>query len=249
MKKSLRLFAAFSFALLIGLAGCGSSNKNDPRDSVTLRDTIAQYDTAHSTSFYVSAAALAKTYDGSMKLPATVQEQIYGWYCAEDWATLETYFTTNGINKVDSACYPPAYGGFHTHTIPLKKGMLFDRYQQSFVGLTGTDPVLRGTFTSPMENGKSYAYADRALKVAEKDNALYYTIEVLQDLTFTGEEAEVIPWFGCCGKGKQVMFNTPTNPATNYPFTWNEMAEKGWVKVTIVSSPSGQYSKYAGLVL
>jgi hypothetical protein len=198
--------------------------------------------------FYASANDLARTYDVQLSLPQSVRNQIYELYVSRNWGDLESYFISHQINQVNGVSFPPGYGGFNTRTVSLKKGMIFDRYQES-ITLIGTDPLLRGSFTSAVPNGTPYSYSSRALHVLENENALYYKIEVLQDLPFTGEEADIIPWFGKSGMGQQTKFNIPKNPETNFPYTWNEMAAKGWVKVTISHSPNGVYSNFTGLVI
>ena len=38
------------------------------------------------------------------------------------------------------------------------------------------------------------------------------------------------------------MWEIPKNPKTGHPKTWNQLAEEGFVKITIKETPSGKYS-------
>jgi Tuberculosis necrotizing toxin len=105
-----------------------------------------------------------------------------------------------------------------------------------------------GTFTSPI-NTSPYNYSQRALKAAEKENALYYEIEILQDIPFKGETADIIPWFGYSGKGKQTKFDIPIDPSTGRPTTWNILARQGLVKITIKKSPNGFYNNFINSII
>ncbi len=202
-------------------------------------------------NFYKTCNDFCLTFDKTNSLSQSIRQQAYDLYRQKKWSELEDLFSQNNINAVNGANYPPANGGYNTISEALKKGMKFDRYQEGFVGIepVNGNPILRGGFTSPIVNGSTYSYAQRALKVNEAENAFYYEIEILKDLTFDGETAEVIPWFGHVGLGKQTKVNIPTNPITNFPFTWNELAAKGFVKITIKSSPNGNYNNFVNLVI
>ncbi|MFT6246332.1 MAG: hypothetical protein ACJA0U_002743 [Salibacteraceae bacterium] len=71
----------------------------------------------------------------------------------------------------------------------------------------------------------------------------------MQDLQFTAQNADVIPWFGQTGGGKQSMWKIPTDPTTGYPKTLNKLAQQGYIKITIKSSPSGNFSNFTGTII
>jgi hypothetical protein len=113
---------------------------------------------------------------------------------------------------------------------------------------TGT-PNLGGNFTSPMPNGNSYTFGQRALNQAENAYDFHYEIEILNDLPFKGQTGEIIPWFNQVGGGMQTMWKIPIDPATGYPKTWNKLAQEGHIKITIKNSPSGKYNNLVGTVI
>ncbi len=159
---------------------------------------------------------------------------MYNYYKQQKWSKLEELFKENNV------IFPPANGGYNIiENIHLRKGMRFDRYGNA-IRLEKRIPILGGEFTSPIIN-KTYSFGERALKGIEKDYDFYYEIEILKDLPFTGESADVIPWFGKVGKGKQVKWNIPINPQTGYVKTWNELVKEGYIKIIIKGSPSGKY--------
>ena len=123
--------------------------------------------------------------------------------------------------------------------------MKFDRYQDWFKLGDNGKPVLGGSFTS-LINGTAYEYTQRALRVAENQNSLYYEIEILKDLPIKGQRADVIPWFNQVGNGKQVMFKFQSkgNTYTNL----QSLIDEGFITITIRSSPNGQYSQWVGKV-
>jgi len=51
------------------------------------------------------------------------------------------------------------------------------------------------------------------------------------------------------GGGKQTKFNIAKNPQTNYSYTWNELAEKGYVKIVIKKSPNGKHSDLVNKII
>lgn len=94
-----------------------------------------------------------------------------------------------------------------------------------------------GSFTSPIINGYTYTFTQRALNQSEDKYDFYYEIEVLNNLLpFKGQTADIIPWFGQVGKGKQTMWKIPIDITTGYQKTWNKLAQEGYVKVTIKKS-------------
>lgn len=68
----------------------------------------------------------------------------------------------------------------------------------------------------------------------------YYEMEIIKDVLFSGDSADIISWFNQIGKGKQMKWNIPINSKTNFPKTWNELVREGYIRV-IKDSPSGKY--------
>jgi len=149
-----------------------------------------------------------------------------------------------------SGGWPPANGGYNIiDNVVIKKGMKFDRYQVSDFGTdVKGNPILGGSYTSPV-NGKPYTFEARALENQESYYGLFYEIEVLKDLPFTTMDADVIPWHGHIGGGKQNFWKIPIDPKTGYPKSWNKLAEEGYIRITIKKSPSGKYSSLIGTVI
>jgi hypothetical protein len=42
---------------------------------------------------------------------------------------------------------------------------------------------------------------------------------------------------------------TPIDPVTGYSKTWNKLAEEGYIKITIKSSPSGNYKNLVNNII
>lgn len=242
MKKQLQLFVWVWVAISLGLAGCsregvhGLPGKHLP----SVSNKVTQV-------FYTSAAELAATYDKNNTASQTLHDEIYNLYQQGKWGELETIFSQNNLN----GGWPPSNGGFNIKdNIPLKKGMCFDRYSGAVGNYTGTGvPILGGNFTCPVIRNKTYSFGQRALNKAENQYDFYFRIEIMKDLPFMGQEASIIPWFKQPGLGKQVMWKIPIDTSTGYPTTWNKLAEEGFIKITIISSPSGKYSQLAGTVI
>ena len=72
----------------------------------------------------------------------------------------------------------------------------------------------------------------------ESSYDLYYEIEILEELPFTGELADIIPWHGYEGLGEQMKFGFPTEWGRD---TWAKLIREDKVRITIKSSPSGKY--------
>lgn len=173
---------------------------------------------------------------------AQIADQAWDLWKYEKWGQLENLFKKYNIN----GGWPPANGGYNiVDDIPLTKGMKFDRYQEWFKLGDNGKPILGGSFTSPI-NGSPYNYAQRALRVSENQNSLYYEIEILKDLPIKGQSADVIPWFGQVGKGKQMMFKF--QPKGSSYTNFQNLIDEGYIKITIKSSPNGQYINWVGEV-
>lgn len=109
-------------------------------------------------------------------------------------------------------------------------------------------PQVGGSYTSPSDNF-SYSFEQRALKNTESIYGLFYEIEVTKDLPFNTMDADVIPWHGHICGGKQNYWKVPIDPTTGYPKTWNKLAEEGYMKITIKSSPNGNYGSDVGKII
>ena len=72
---------------------------------------------------------------------------------------------------------------------------------------------------------------------------------MFKELPFKAQNADVTPWFNQPGLGKQTMWEITTDMITNYSYTWNQLAEMGYIKVTILSFLSGKYDRCAGKVI
>ena len=196
--------------------------------------------------FYKNTDEFAATFDPNKKVSSTIRGQAFNYYKQGEWKKLEKLFRDNNLN----GGWPPAYGGYNIiDNVPIKKGMKFDRYQTEGFGIDSKgNPILRGSYTSPIEEF-SYSYAKRALEGEENKYDLFYEIEVLKDLPFTTVDADVIPWHGHVGGGKQNYWKTPIDSGTGYPKTWNKLAEEGYIRIIIKKSPSGKYQSEVGKVI
>ena len=165
----------------------------------------------------------------------------------ENWSDLETLFKTKNFN----GGWPPYNGGYNmVDDVTINAGDKFDRYGNALRGYTGVGvPNLCGNFTSPIIGGYIYKFPERALNQAENAYDFYFEIEVLQNLPFKGQTADIIPWFGQIGKGKQTMWKIPLDATSGYPKTWNKLAQEGLIKITIKNSPSGKYTNLIGTVI
>ncbi|MFP3590477.1 hypothetical protein [Chryseobacterium sp. SIMBA_038] len=198
--------------------------------------------------FYKNADEFALTYDTGGTVSQPIRNQAFDLYKLGKWSELETLFKTNNLN----GGWPPANGGYNiVDEVPLTMGQKFDRYSGAIGSYTGTGiPNLGGSFTSPIVNGYVYTFSQRALNQEENKYDFYYEIDVLNNLLpFKSQTADIIPWFGQVGKGKQTMWKISIDPATGYQKTWNKLAQEGYIKVTIKKSPSGKYNNLAGTVI
>ncbi len=198
--------------------------------------------------FYKNADEFAATYDPSGTVNATLRSQAFDLYRTARWAELEALFKDNNLN----GGWPPANGGYNiVDDITFTAGQKYDRYSGAVGTYNGTGvPTLGGSFTSPIINGYTYTFTQRALNQTEDKYDFYYEIEVLNNLlNFKGQTADIIPWFGQAGKGKQTMWKIPIDINTGYQKTWNKLAEEGYIKVTIKKSPSGKYNNVVGTVI
>jgi len=198
------------------------------------------------SNFFENVNDLGDTYDQFQKLSSTIRGEIYNYYKQQKWDKIEAIFAENKIN----GGWPPAQGGYNIiDDVPLIKGMKFDRYGDAIRGWNGNDlPPLGGEFTSPL-NKSSYDFGQRALNKTESQYDFYYEIEIIKDLPFKGESADVIPWFNQVGKGKQMRWKIPIDPATGYPKTWNKLAQEGYIKIIIKDSPSNKYKNIVNKII
>lgn len=150
----------------------------------------------------------------------------------------------SGLPQVLNGGWPPANGGFDKQLVQPAPPDTFDRYQKTVrIGADGS-PILEGTFTSPLPKSGAYDYGARALEGQETDYDLVYEIQILKPLPFLGEQASIIPWHGHPGNGMQtkILF-PPRDPATGaFPWDWQALERKGYVKINYKNSPSGKFS-------
>ncbi|VDH15449.1 TANFOR domain [Algoriella xinjiangensis] len=199
------------------------------------------------TNFFNNVNDMATTFDEYNKISSALRGEIYNLYKQKKWSKLEQIFKENKLN----AYWPPANGGYNIiDNVILKKGMKFDRYGDALRGWDEKGiPPLGGEFTSPIIDGKLFSFGERALNRAESGYNFYYEIEVIKEIPFNGEAADVIPWFGQIGNGKQMRWKIPIDPLTNYPKTWNKLAEEGYIRIIIKDSPSGKYKSLINQVI
>lgn len=196
-------------------------------------------------SYFKSVDEFALTFDKAGNVSQSIRQQAYDLYNSKNWNDLEDLFSQNNLN----GGWPPGNGGFNiVDDVSITVGQKFDRYGGAF-GEANGNPVLGGSFTSPINNNSPYSFGQRALNGVENTYDFHYEIEVLQDLPFKAQNADVIPWFGQAGGGKQSMWKIPIDDATGYPKTWNKLAEEGYIKITIKDSPSGKFSNFTGTVI
>lgn len=161
----------------------------------------------------------------------------------EDWLDLSDFFRKNKLNEYKGAYFPPMDGGYNIREISLKKGMIFDRYQKEVSIMKGERPELKGGYVSPVK-GTPFSFSSRSLFGVEDDYALFYQIEILQDLPIKGEVADVIPWFGYSGRGKQISLKFD-NKYKNL----ESLIDDGYIRITIKKSPNKEYEKYINLII
>jgi len=200
------------------------------------------------TVFYKNANDFALTYDTGGTVDQASRDHIFELYKKGQWGALEVIFKGSKLN----GGWPPANGGYNiVDDVPLQAGQKFDRYSGAIGNYNGTGvPTLGGSFTSPIINGYTYTFSQRALNQPENAYDFYYEIDVVNNvLPFKSQTADVIPWFGQVGGGKQTMWKIPIDITTGYQKTWNKLAQEGYVKITIKKSPSGKYNNLIGTVI
>jgi hypothetical protein len=198
-------------------------------------------------NFYTTVDDFIKTVGNSQNVNKNILDDLYEAYCSRDIVKLKKIINDNNLNGL----YPPGFGGFNTFKISLRKGMKFDRYQEKvFNTLADGSPEFTGGFFSPLENG-AYSYEQRALKALESENELYYEIELLEDLSFNAEQADVFEWFRPnTGGAKQVKVDFPIDINTTRPKTLTKLIDEGKIKITLKSTPkpSSIYNSFVGRV-
>lgn len=242
MKKPLSFLTIGVVSMLIVATSCNSTPEDVAIDEV---ETPIKKEVK---PFFSSAKDFAKSFDKDEKLGEKLVNESFALYNEHKWAALEALFNKGTLNDG----WPPANGGFNiVPNISLVKGQEYDRYSGAVAWSTDSVPQLGGQFTSPVIDDSPYSFGQRALNKPENDYDFYYEIEVMKELPFKAQNADVIPWFGQPGLGKQTMWEIPvdTTGAGGYPYTWNQLAEMGYIKVTIKSSPSGKYDKYVNTVI
>lgn len=187
------------------------------------------------------------------KIPSSIRGEAWNYYKQQKWDKLEALFKEYKINlqkvekdgKIIEIIWPPANGGFNKSELLLTKGLKFDRYG-GVLKIENDVPILTGNFTSPIENGNKYTFVQRALNQTENQYDVYYEIEILKDLPFTGETTTIIPWFkelGGIGGGKQTMWNIGKG-TDGFTKSMTKLSEEGFIKITIKSSPNNKYPQF-----
>ena len=190
------------------------------------------------------------------QLPKHLRALVYQYYKKANsenkphlWKRIEEIFSEYNINRK----FPPCNGGYNIRDkVNISEFTKYDRYCNPIGNWDGTSaPILGGSFTSPIVNGKPFDFSSRALNLSENEYKIYFEIEVLEDTGLTRQLADVIPWFNQKGQGKQMMWNLPKDPTTNYPKTWNQLAEEGKIRITIkdVHSSDPNLLKWKGKVI
>lgn len=235
---------ALKYILLLTIPLFSLTCSPEREDEIIISDTVPPV----TSVFYKNADELALTYDPNGTVSQTMKDTAFELYQKGQWSNLETFFKNNHLN----GGWPPANGGYNiADDVPFTAGQKFDRYSGAVGSYSGTGiPTLGGSFTSPIINGYVYTFSQRALNQPENAYDFYYEIDVMNNLlTFKGQYADVIPWFGQTGGGQQTMWKIPVDPMTGYQKTWNKLAQEGYIKVTIKKSPSGKYNALAGTVI
>lgn len=239
----------FIVAALYSVVSFAHTGKTTDADKSYIFHSVSDRVTAlpgeEDSLFYPTPDSLATTYDSQGKVSTELRLKIFNLYNEKRWNDLELIFNAQELNSG----WPLANGGYNTTIVSIKKGEVFDRYQSSYNPSQTVDgePLLTGTFFSPVIDGVSFPYDMRALRNPENTAALYYKVEVLQDLTFTGESSTIIPWFDQPGEGIQNDWNIPLSGS--YPISLTQLALDGLIRITIVSSPNGQYTNLAGTTI
>lgn len=176
-------------------------------------------------------------------LPSYVRGEFWNYYKQRKWAKLEALAIKHKINKTpDGTIWPPANGGYNVippYNPPVN--MKLDRYG-AVSSIDNGIPELRGSYVSPLDGSKPYTFEQRSLNQAEHLYDVYYEITILKDFPFKIETADVIPWGGYGGNGKQSRLIVTENAANGFPKTLTQLAQEGKIKITIKSSPNGNYN-------
>ena len=170
--------------------------------------------------------------------------------CIADSKEIEKIFNTQKWNVNEGICWPPMNGGFNHTKKQFNVGDKFDRYHvisSSYLknynhGTTySTATVLVGSFTSPIPpppKGK-YAYIERAIVGKEEDYHLTFDMEILEPMPIGYEVADIIPWHGYDGLGKQAMFDLKSaDPTLN---TIGKLQHAGYIEIREIKSPNKSF--------
>jgi hypothetical protein len=185
------------------------------------------------------------------KLPSRIRGEVWNYYKQKQWGKLEVIYKEYSINLQvtpigNKIIWPPANGGFNMFKHSLDVGQKYDRYG-GILKIENGVPVLTGNFTSPVE-GVPYSFTQRALNIAENEYDVKYNIEIIKKLPFDAETSSIIPWFNEKGLGKQTKWNIPRE-SSGYPKTFTQLAEEGYLKITIEKSPNGKYNSLVGKII
>ncbi|PTT29607.1 hypothetical protein DBR28_16400, partial [Chryseobacterium sp. HMWF028] len=186
------------------------------------------------------------------KLSSRIRGEAWNYYKQQQWSKLEGLYKQYNINLQitptgSRIIWPPANGGYGLTKHTLKAGDKYDRYGGVLKMEDGV-PILTGNFTSPVLNGVPYTFAQRALNLLESEYDVKYTIEILKNLPFDGETSTIIPWFNQKGLGKQTKWNIPRE-AGSHPKSLTQLAEEGYIKITIEKSPNGKFNNLVNKII
>jgi len=195
------------------------------------------------TNNYDGVEAFRDTFDPDRTMDPDLTGQLYNYYDQQKWAEMEALGNSMGIQ------WPPGFGGFNTQfNQAITAGQTYDRYS----GIRGFDsegyPILTGSNFSPVGDD-TVPFPMRALNNPEGDYDIYLQIEVVQDLHFPAETADIIPYFGQPGMGQQSRWLIPTEAGERFPTTLTELAKQGFIKITILGSPSGAHADLVGTTI
>ncbi|MDG1332435.1 MAG: glycohydrolase toxin TNT-related protein [Crocinitomicaceae bacterium] len=243
---AISIFTAFSLSASQGTIANWNIEHDDSLKQSSSSDCHKHFD----SDFYTKKT-FAATFSGASNVTPEIVDQAWAYYLNQNWPKLNELFVSNDIAS-RTIIWPPANGGFNTTgDVHFKKGQMYDRYgKNSGMDANGV-PILTGSFTSPIIDDRPFSYGQRALEGTKDSYDYYYTIEIVEDLEFTCEEADVIPWFKQPGLAIQEKWNIPKDPnsAKGYNYSYTQLAQMGLIRITIVSSPSGKFSKLAGMVI
>ncbi|NJN28755.1 MAG: TNT domain-containing protein [Cyclobacteriaceae bacterium] len=196
---------------------------------LTVKDgKIVKYADGITDKYFKSVEQFAGTFDKEKKLSNAIRTQAFDLYKEKNWEKLEKLFSKNNINGK----WPPANGGYNVEQIYLKAGQKFDRYQYKILIDRDGNLDFTGGYISPMnESGQAFDYGSRALKGKENEYEIFYEITFKKDFDFPVEQADIIPWWGHPGNGKQIAL--PADKGIKW------LIKEKYIEIKPIKSPRG----------